>query len=152
MHRPLPPCRRRGFTLIEVMITVAIVAILSAVAFPSYRDYLVRGALTDGVTGLSTMRAQMERHFQDNRTYATSGSFVTPCASVDATTRTFGKFVVSCSGTPTATAFTLQAVGSGNVASFTYTITQADVRATTAAASGYGTCATSWITKKGQSC
>jgi type IV pilus assembly protein PilE len=141
-----------GFTLIEVMVTVAIVAILAAVALPSYRDYVTRGQLTDAIHGLATMRAQMERHFQDNRTYATVGTFVTPCADTTVSTRTFGNFVVSCTAVPTATAFTLQAVGSGAVADFTFTVTNQDVRATTAAATGWTTCATGWMTKKGQSC
>ena len=140
-----------GFTLIEVMITVAIIGILAAVALPSYRDYIVRGQLTDASNGLATIRAQMERHFQDNRSYATVGGFTTPCAAA-AATRTFNLFVVSCSGTPTATAFTLQAVGSGNVNGFTYTITEADVRATTAAPTGWITCATGWMVKRGQVC
>jgi type IV pilus assembly protein PilE len=142
----------RGFTLIEVMVTVAIVAVLAAVALPSYRDYVTRGRLTDAIHGLATMRAQMERHFQDNRTYATVGTFVTPCATVSESPRTFGNFVVSCTAAPTATTFTLQAVGSGAVADFTFTVTQQDVRATTAAATGWPTCASGWMTKKGQSC
>jgi len=142
------PSMARGFTLIEVMIVVAIVAILAAIAVPSYRDYLIRGALTDATNGLSSVRAQMERHFQDNRTYATVGTFTTPCA----TTSTFGAFAVSCSGTPDATSFTLQAVGSGSVTGFAYTINQNDVRATTAAATGYNTCGSSWLTKRGQTC
>lgn len=145
-----------GFTLIEVMIVVAIVGILAAVAYPSYRDYLIRGSLADATNGLSAVRAQMERHYLDNRTYATANGFTTPCAAVDASgtaaPRKFGAFTVSCAATPTATDFTLQAVGSGNVSGFTYTITQADVRATTAAATGYNTCTSAWITKKGQAC
>ncbi len=141
-----------GFTLIEVMVTVAIVGILAAVAFPSYRDYITRGQLTDATNGLSTLRAQMERHFQDNRTYATAGTFVTPCASTDAAPRTFGLFVISCATTPTATTFSLQAVGSGSVAGFTYTINETDVRATTAAPTGWNTCASKWLTRKGQAC
>ena len=140
-----------GFTLIEVMITVAIIGILAMVALPSYRDYILRGHLVDASNGLATIRAQMERHFQDNRSYATVGTFTTPCAAA-AATRTFNLFVVSCSGTPTATAFTLQAVGSGNVNGFTFTITEADVRATAAAPTGWNTCATGWLLKKGQVC
>lgn len=142
----------RGFTLIEVMITVAIVTILATVALPSYRDYVLRGQLANATNGLATLRAQMERHYQDNRTYATSGTFTTPCASTDAAPRTFGTFVISCSGTPSSTAFTLQAVGSGNTNGFTYTIDQADVRATTAAPSGYNTCTSKWLLKKGEAC
>jgi type IV pilus assembly protein PilE len=154
MHRPCPALSsagRRGFTLIEVMITVAIVGILAAVALPSYREHLLRGQVTDATTGLSSMRANMERHFQDNRSYASVGAFTTPCAA-DESTRTFGSFVVSCAGDPTATTFTLQAVGSGPTAGFTYTLNQADVRATTAAPAGWNTCATGWMLKKGQTC
>jgi len=153
MNRPLNTFRRQaGFTLIEVVIVVSIIAILATVAFPSYRDYLRRGQLADATNGLSVMRAQMERHFQDNRSYATVGTFTTPCAAAVAT-RTFGLFVVSCSGTPTATAFTLRAVGSGQVNGFTFTINEADVRATTAApGGGWNTCATQWMVKKGQAC
>ena len=152
-HQRATRAKARGFTLIEVMIAVAIIGILSAVAYPSYRDYITRGRLTDATTGLSTFRAQMERHFQDNRSYATVGTFVTPCDTSTAVAgRTFGQFVVSCSGTPTATAFTLQAVGSGAVSGFTFTINQADVRATSAAPSGWTTCTTGWMTRKGQTC
>jgi type IV pilus assembly protein PilE len=143
-----PTAHDRGFTLIELMITVAIVAILSMVAYPSYRDYVIRGHITDGINGLSAVRANMERHFQDNRTYATVGAFTTPCG----TATTHGTFTVSCQGTPDGTTFTVQAVGSGPTNGFTFTINQLDVRATTAAPAGWATCATKWITKKGQAC
>jgi prepilin-type N-terminal cleavage/methylation domain-containing protein len=43
-----------GFTLIEVMITVAIIAILSAVAIPSYNNYMVRGKIPKATTGLAS--------------------------------------------------------------------------------------------------
>jgi type IV pilus assembly protein PilE len=147
MSRP----QLRGFTLIEVMIVVAIIAILTMVAYPSYRDSIVRGQLTDGTNGLSAIRAQMERYYQDNRTYASTGSFTTPCAA-DASTRTFGNFVVSCSVTPDATTFTLQAVGSGASNGFTFTINQQEAQSTTAAPTGWNTCTGKWLTRKGQAC
>ncbi len=141
----------RGFTLIEVMITVAIVGILAAVAIPSYSAYIRRGQLAEATSGLATVRAEMERHFQDNRSYATVGSFTTPCAAAVAK-RTFGNFIVSCAAAPSATAFSLQAQGSGPVTGFTFTIDQADNRATTAAASGWNTCTNKWLMKKGEPC
>lgn len=153
MRRPprAQPRHAAGFTLVELMVVLAIIAILSAVAYPSYRDYALRGQLVDASNGLATVRAQMERHFQDNRSYATTGSFTTPCSAAVAT-RTFGLFVVSCAATPTASAFSLKAVGSGSTAGFTYTVNQQDLRATTAVPSGWSTCSSAWIMKKGQAC
>lgn len=140
----------RGFTLIEVMIALAIVTILGAIAYPSYRDYVLRGQLTDAVTGLSSFRADMERHFQDNRTFQTVGTFTAPCEVAQAQ-RTVGQFVVSCSALA-ANTYTLQAQGQGPVAAFTFTLTHQDARATTAAPTGWGTCGTRWVLKRGQGC
>lgn len=141
----------RGFTLIEVMITVAIIGILAAIAYPSYSDYLVRGDLAEGPNGLSAMRANMERHFQDNRTYATVGDFTTPCAAGTDASRKQGKFQISCDGTPDGDSFVLQAVGEGRVSGFTYKIDQAGVQSTTAP-SPWPSCASKWMMKKGDTC
>jgi type IV pilus assembly protein PilE len=142
----------KGFTLIEVMIVVAIIGILTMVAYPSYRDSIVRGQLTDGTNGLSAIRAQMERFYQDNRTYATTGTFTTPCAA-DVSTRTFGNFVVSCTdGTIDATHFTLQADGNGASNGFTFTINEQEAKTTLHAPTGWNTCTGKWLTRKGQAC
>lgn len=144
--------RGRGFTLIEVMVTVAIVAILAAIALPSYRDYVLRGQLVDATNGLSAMRANMERFFQDNRTYNTTGSFTSPCL-VDKDKRKVGSFQLSCATTPSATAFTLQAVGSGTTLGFTFTVDQQNNRSTTVSGvSGWNSCANDWVSRKGQTC
>ena len=62
-----------GFTLIEVMITVAIVAILGAIAVPSYNEYVQRARITEATSALSDMRNKMEQYFQDNRTWTPGG-------------------------------------------------------------------------------
>lgn len=149
--------RRRhanGFTLIELMIVVAIIGILAAIAIPAYSDYIRRGQVVDATTGLATMRADMERYFQDNRTYASVTGFTTPC-KVDASQRKFGSFTLSCDDPdPTADTYKLLATGSGSTDGFKFSINQANVRTTdsVAANSGWSTCATAWMQKKGQAC
>ncbi|WP_302848515.1 type IV pilin protein [Variovorax sp. OV700] len=136
--------RSSGFTLIEVMITVAIIGILAAVAIPNYRDYVLRGQLVDAQNALSALRANMERHFQDNRDYQSIGTtFISPCAAPAAA----GSFAISCP-TLTATTFTAQAVGSGPTNGFTFTVDQLNVRATTGVGAGWTRCTTGWTTRK----
>jgi len=142
---------QRGFTLIEIMIVVAIVAILAAVAIPSYRDYILRGEITSGTNGLNATRADMERAFQDNRTYvAPAGATTHPCVAA----RTYDNFSVSCTAV-TATTFTLTAVGSNRAAGFTFTINERGNQTTVLSgpATNWGASpATCWLMKKGQTC
>ena len=146
----------RGFTLIEVMITVAIIGILAAIALPSYRDYILRGQLVDATNLLSAGRANMERYFQDNRRYdKISGTIFPPCDPL-APGRTLGTFTLTCDApTPDPTSYTLTAQGSGTTANFSYTVNQQDTRTTTISAGGPWpavAAATCWVVKKGQTC
>ena len=133
-----------GFTLIELMIVVAIVGILSAVALPAYNEYIVRGKLPEATSNLAAKRVQMEQFFQDNLTYASA-----PACTQDTTSSPY--FTFSCS-VATATAFSLQAVGTGTMAGFTFTVDQSNAKATTAVPSGWATNAACWVTKKGGNC
>jgi type IV pilus assembly protein PilE len=107
----------RGFTLIELMVTVAIVAILASVALPSYRDYVRRGQIPEAFTYLSDYRIKLEQYFQDNKNYGTANGG--PCAnganppswSTFAATK---YFTYSC--VVTATGYTLTATGSSGMA------------------------------------
>lgn len=60
---------QRGFTLIEVMIVVAVVAILVAVALPSYQDSLIKGRRSDGISALLDVANRQEQHMLDRSTY-----------------------------------------------------------------------------------
>jgi type IV pilus assembly protein PilE len=136
-----------GFTLIEVMITVAIVAILSMIAIPSYRDFVVRGNIPEATSRLATKQVQMEQWFQDNRTYVGG----TAC-SADTTTSRYFDF--TCGATPSATAFTLTATGKGSMTGFSYTINQTGARTSAITYSGWSNPSpnTCWATKKGGIC
>lgn len=70
LDEPLARKSMRGFTLIEIMIVVAIIGALAAIAIPMYNDYVVKARINEAVGGLSDLRVKMEQFFQDNRTYA----------------------------------------------------------------------------------
>lgn len=131
--------KEKGFTLIEVMIVVAIIAILAAVALPAYSDYVKRGQIEDGTTTLASWRVRMEQFFQDNQTY------------VGATCPGATKYFTYDCATPAATAstYTLTANGVGSLTGFTYTIDQGGNQAST---TGWGNCTTAWVLKKGDAC
>ena len=147
--------RATGFTLIELMVTVAIVGILAALAYPSYRNYIIRGQLVSATNMLSSMRADMERYFQDNRQYtAVSATVVPPCTN-PATSGTFTTTACTGANVPSATppGFTLTATGSGNTAAFVFTVNETNTQTTVVSASApsgwtTGTFAC-WITKTG---
>lgn len=62
--------KQGGFSLIELMIVVVIIAILSAIAIPSYRRYVVRSHRTDAQRALLDLAARQERYFYSNNTYS----------------------------------------------------------------------------------
>jgi len=115
---------QRGFTLIEVMVVVAIVAILAAIAIPNYRDYVLRSKVTEALSGLADARVKMEQYYQDNRTYPTN-CVVFPAAPGPNDVQVMGTqyFTLTCSAL-TATTFTVTADGINDMIGFHYTIDQ----------------------------
>ena len=143
-----PASRQIGFTLIEVMIVVAIVGILSAIALPSYRDYVTRGRIPEATSALAASQVKMEQWFQDSRKYRNAAG---QCGGVPASYDSGKNFTISCEASSD-TAYVLTATGKASMNGFTYTVNQAGVKATTAVPSGWTSSSTCWVTGKGGAC
>jgi type IV pilus assembly protein PilE len=131
----------KGFTLIEMMITVAIIGILTAIAVPQYRDYVTRARLVDAFSALSTVQPAAEQFWSNNRTFALFDRLPAPSPN----------FTYALSAATVST-YKVTATGIGKAAGFVYTIDQTGTRATTAAPTGWGTSASCWVDHKGGAC
>jgi len=147
--------RSTGFTLIELMITVAVVAILAAIAIPSYSQYVLRANVTEAVAGLSDMRVKMEQYFQDQRNYSGGGGITPPCqAGSVAPLPTAKYFTFACSNLG-ATTYTVTATGKAgtNMAGFAYTVDQAGTKTSTLpVSSGWTDQGCGWVLKRDGTC
>lgn len=74
----------KGFTLIELMITVAILAILAAVAIPVYNNYVYSAKTAEATTNISGIRTLEESYFAENNTYITNATGTVCCANAPA--------------------------------------------------------------------
>jgi type IV pilus assembly protein PilE len=123
----------KGFSLIELMVVVVIVGILSAIAIPSYQDYVTRSKMTEAISNLSDGRVRMEQWFQDNRTYigAFSVAGVGGCAAGGAPIVFGGSqfFTYTCTATALPDTYILTATGiAPDVAGISFSINQLNAR------------------------
>lgn len=140
--------RLRGFTLIEIMVTVAIVGILAAIAYPSYIEQVRKSRRADAKTALVTAAQTMERFFTEKNSYAAAtagdaaGSTISDHAPADHAhaDRTYN---IALNPAPSATGFTITATRAGLQAGDTtcgdYALTNTGVKSVTV-----GTVASCW--------
>jgi type IV pilus assembly protein PilE len=141
----------KGFTLIEILMVVALIGILAAIAIPAYGNYVIRGKLVDASTQLSDARIKLEQFFQDNRTYvggtlpAATKYFTFGWDPLKPTTQTTYRAVASSKANQ----------GLGAAGDYQYTIDETNSKVTVkfaGVALNQVAPATCWIMKKGDTC
>ena len=142
----------KGFSLIELMIVVAVIAILAAIGIPAYGNYVIRGKLVDATAQLSDGRIKLEQFFQDNRVYDNSTGGTPPCPN------STKYFTLTCAETPTTYTITAASnanTGLGNAGDYTYTIDENNTKITVkfaGVAMNQVAPAQCWLMKQGDSC
>lgn len=114
-----PNFSEQGFTLIELMIAVAVVAILASIAVPSYMEYVRRGNRAEARTALLAAAARMQQGFTLTNSYVAGAP-----ASFNGTS----KYAVSLVDGTTASTFTLQAAPLQTDKCGTFTVDQSGQR------------------------
>jgi len=136
MKRP----NQYGFSLIEVMVVVAIIGLLASIAVPGYQDYVRSGNAAEAPANLANCRVQAEQFFQDNFTYV---GFV--CVPSDAR---FFDYVID---NQSATTYTLRAAGRAaqNMGNFEFTVNQDNAKTSRFDGATGSSC---WLTSSSGSC
>ena len=158
--------RVRGFTLIELMITVAVIAVLSAIALPAYTDYVTRSKFAEAYAHLADLRVKMEQSYLDNRRYSSNAGGGT-CGIPGGNTPNvqdarFFDFTCLSSNANAAgdQEYALTATGRAveNLSGIAFSVNHSNTKATTVTAAtpmadkGYASSATCWVRKKPSTC
>lgn len=138
----------QGFSLIELMITLAIAAIIAAVAVPGYRDYMLRAHIPEATSTLPALAMRLEQHYQDNQAYGDTNGCAISMPKNEL-------FTFECAASNSGQSFLLRATGksTGAMSDFVFTLDQNGNAMTTQLPAAWGeppfNC---WINKRNSTC
>lgn len=141
--------KQQGFTLIELVIVVAIVGILTSIALPMYRDYVIRANRTEAKTALAAVALAQERYYSANNTYSTTlASLGTVMGIASSGLTENGYYNISIAAASPTVGYTLSATPQSKAGQNTdkcniLTLTNTGVKGVSSATSGY-TAANCW--------
>lgn len=133
----------RGFTLVELMIVIAIIGILAGIGLPAYQGYVLRGKLAEASSQLGGLQLRMEQYYQDNRNYGPAACGIPAPASP-----TVKYFDYACVLTNAGQGFTYTATGKNETLGINFTINEAGAKTTV----WNGTTSNCWLDRQGGSC
>lgn len=83
LHTQIAKKLSSGFTLIEILIAIAIIGVLASIAIPSYQDYKEKARVTQAITDIASISVKIEAYWQDARAYPTSLADVDGASMLD---------------------------------------------------------------------
>ena len=102
--------QNKGFTLIELMIVVAILAVIVAIAYPSFLGQIQKARRSDAKQALFEVAAKLEQYYQDNKGYPTTADMTNLGYAGATFTSLEGYYTIGFNGVPTATTYIIEAV------------------------------------------